>query len=139
MRLTALAVMRFRGSNKSSLLSRSIPSSGAAVNKPRKSCLGTFLNSTYSASFVCPCSPSSASSNSLEKGLGTHWPVLLRRRPERAEDGVELLKITLAGHVRHAKHELCKDAPRGPVVDAGAVRASAEEELGGSVPSAPTA
>lgn len=48
--LTALAVMRFLGSNVSSFARRSIPSGGAAEKSPRKSCFGTLGNSTYSGS-----------------------------------------------------------------------------------------
>jgi hypothetical protein len=69
---------------------------------------------------------------------GTHGPVLLGGRPERAEDGLELVHVGLAGEVRRAQHQLGEYAPYGPDVDRGAVVAASEEQFGGAVPSGGT-
>ena len=69
------------------------------------------------------------------KTAATYRPLLLGRRPERAEDGLELVHVRLAGEIRRAQHELRKDAADGPDVDRCAVVPASPKELRGSIPS----
>lgn len=66
---------------------------------------------------------------------GTYGPFGLGGTSERAEDGTQLLEITIPRHVRYPQHEFGKDRTRSPVVDARAVGTGTEEELWWSIPS----
>lgn len=62
------------------------------------------------------------------------WPGAFGRRSHQPEDLLELVFVGGAGEEWAARVHLRHDAPRGPDVDAGVVGATAEQDIGGTVP-----
>lgn len=66
--------------------------------------------------------------------LGDAWPGTFGRRSHEPENLLELVFVGGAGEEWTARVHFCHDTPSRPDVDAGVVGATAEQDIGGTIP-----